>query len=260
MESTPSQSENAESGAPYLYPSATKIQDMPSEMRPREEMKRRGGGEAMDAEKLLAIVMRSGQPGQNVVDLAKQLLQRAGGLEVLSQMNYLDILGLRIPGIGEVKAMELAAAFEIGRRAAANAPTAAPRKITSPEDVFEIMQPFVRGRQEEYFYTILLDVKNRMIGQPVLIAKGSRDRCPAGPSEIFAPSIKRGCSSVVIVHNHPSGDPTPSREDIAVTMRLVDAAKILNIRLLDHIVVGRRTDAFPDGFVSLAGDRLVSFS
>ena len=235
-----------------------RIRDIPAELRPREELKRRGAA-AMDLEKLLAIVMRNGLPGQNVTDLARELVVRAGGLEVLARMSYLDILGLKVPGVGEVKAMELEAAFEIGRRAASGAATAAPRKIGSSDDVFDILEPLVRGRQQEYFYVILLDAKNRLVGQPVHVATGAHDRCPASPTEIFSPVIKRGCTAAIVAHNHPSGDPTPSHEDIAITIRLVDAAKILGIRLLDHVVVGRRTDVHPDGFVSLSRERLVSF-
>jgi len=203
--------------------------------------------------------MRSGQPGQNVVDLARELVLRAGGLETLAHMTYLDILGLKVPGIGEVKAMELEAAFEIGRRAAAGAATAAPRKITTPEDVFTLMEPLVRGCPQEHFYVLLLDARNRLVGQPVHVATGSHDRCPASPTEIFSPVIKRGCTAAILAHNHPSGDPSPSKEDIAITIRLVDAARILGVRLLDHIVVGRRTDAHPTGYASLAADRLVVF-
>ncbi len=237
---------------------ARRIRDIPTELRPREELKRRGAG-AMDLEKLLAIVMRSGLPGQNVTDLARELIVRAGGIEVLARMNYLDIQGLKVPGVGEVKAMELEAAFEIGRRAVSGAATAAPRKIGGPDAVFEIIEPLVRWKQQEFFYVLLLDAKNRLVGQPIHVATGSHDRCPASPTEIFGPVIKRGCTAAIIAHNHPSGDPTPSREDIAITIRLVDAAKILGVRLLDHIVVGRRTDAHPDGFASLSREKLVSF-
>jgi DNA repair protein RadC len=236
----------------------TRIRDIPTEMRPREELKRRGAA-AMDLEKLLAIVMRSGQPGQNVADLARQLVLRAGGLEPLSHMTYLDILGLKLPGIGEVKAMELEAAFEIGRRAAASAASAVPRMIRTPEAVFEIMEPLVRGSQQEFFYILLLDARSRLVGQPVRVVSGTHDRCPANPAEIFSIVVKRGCTAAILVHNHPSGDPTPSQNDINVTIRLIDAANVLGVRLLDHIVVGRRTDAHPSGFTSLASERLVAF-
>lgn len=236
----------------------SRIRDIPTDMRPREELKRRGAA-AMDLEKLLAIVMRSGLPGQNVADLARELVLRAGGLENLARMTYLDILGLRLPGIGEVKAMELEAAFEIGRRAASGAASAAPRKISSPEDVFDLMAPLVHRSEQEHFHVLLLDARNRLVGQPVHVATGSHDRCPASPTEIFSPVVKRGCTAAILVHNHPSGDPSPSKEDIAITHRLVDAGRILGVRLLDHIVVGRRTDAHPTGYASLAAERLVAF-
>lgn len=250
MDSAKSSSDGTQSLAP-AGATAVRIRDIPSEMRPREELKRRGAG-SMDAEKLLAIVMRSGGAGCNVTELARKALLAAGGLEALSRMTYLDILGLRLQGVGEVKAMELEAAFELGRRAASGAATAAPKKISSPSDVFEIMEPIVRGAQQEFFYVILLDTRSRMVGQPVRVASGSHDRCPAGATEIFSPVIKRGCTAAILVHNHPSGDPSPSKEDLNVTLRLADAAKILGIRLTDHIIIGRKTDASPAGYTSLA--------
>lgn len=243
LESSPSSAKNAAM--------ATRMRDMPSEMRPREELKRRGAG-ALDAEKLLAILMRIGQPGQNVTELARQLLLAAGGLEALAHMTYLEITGLRVPGIGEVKAMELEAAFELGRRAASGAATAAPRRIASARDVFEIMEPLVRGARQEFFHVIILDARGRMVGQPVKVATGSHDRCPASATEIFGPVMRRGCTAAILVHNHPSGDPTPSKEDVNVTIRMADAARILGIRLTDHVVIGRRTDASPCGYASLA--------
>ena len=230
---------------------ATRMRDMPSEMRPREELKRRGA-EAMDAEKLLAILMRIGNPGRNVTELARQLLIAAGGLEALAHMTYLDIIGLRVPGIGEVKAMELEAAFELGRRASSGAATAPPRRVASANDVFEIIEPLVRGARQEFFHVILLDSRGRMVGQPVKVATGSHDRCPASATEIFGPVMRRGCTAAILVHNHPSGDPTPSKEDVNVTVRMADAARILGIRLVDHVVVGRRTEASPSGYSSLA--------
>jgi DNA repair protein RadC len=206
----------------------------------------------MDAEKLLAILMRIGQPGQNVTELARRLLLAAGGLEALAHMTYLEITGLRVPGIGEVKAMELEAAFELGRRAASGAAAADPRKVRSAKDVFEIMEPIVRGARQESFYVLILDARGRLVGQPVKVATGSHDRCPAGATEIFGAVMRRGCTAAIIAHNHPSGDPSPSREDLNVTTRLSDAAKILGIRLMDHVIIGRRTDASPCGYTSMA--------
>lgn len=242
MDSAKSQSDNA---------TAVRIRDIPSEMRPREELKRRGA-EALDAEKLLAILMRIGQPGQNVTELARRLLLAAGGLEALAHMTYLEITGLRVPGIGEVKAMELEAAFELGRRAASGAAVADPRKVKSANDVFEIMEPIVRGARQEFFYVLILDARSRLVGQPVKVATGSHDRCPAGATEIFGAVMRRGCTAAILAHNHPSGDPSPSREDINVTTRLSDAAKVLGIRLVDHVIIGRRTDACPSGYTSMA--------
>lgn len=240
------------------YPVPTRIQDLPTDLRPREEMKRRGASN-MDAAKLLAIVLRSGLPGQNVTELARTLIASAGGLESLSTMPYLEILGLKVPGIGPVKAMEIAAAFEIGRRAARLGASAAPICLSSPEAVYDRLEPEARGLRQEKFFVCLLDTKNNLVGQPFCVATGANDHCPARPADIFSPAVRNGCSSVILAHNHPSGDPTPSPEDVRVTMRLVDSADLLGIRVLDHVVLGRPSGERP-GFVSLRRAGLVNFS
>jgi len=211
----------------------------------------------MTAEALVAILLRGGLPGQNVVELARQLIQRAHGLVALSKMSYTEILGLKLPGIGEVKAMELDAAFEIGRRAVAR-DTVEPPHVATPEDVFDLVAPLVRDATQEHFYVCVLDVRNRLIGQPVCIATGANDHCPVRPAEALKPAVTRGGAAVVFAHNHPSGNPTPSAEDLRLTARLIDAGTVLGIRVNDHVVVGRRTDTHP-AWASLRREHLVDF-
>lgn len=239
------------------YPLPTRIQDLPTELRPREEMKRRGSGN-MDAEKLLAILLRSGLPGQNVTEVARTLLARAGGLDALSAMPYLEIRKLGAPGVGEVKSMELAAAFELGRRAAHMGPTEKPTPLSSPEAVYGCLESKIIGLRQEKFFVCLLDTKNKLVGQPFCVATGANDHCPARPADIFSPAVRHGCSSVILAHNHPSGDPTPSPEDVRVTMRLIDAGSLLSIRVLDHLVIVCPSDNHPK-FVSLRRSGLVTF-
>ena len=240
------------------YPLPTRIRDLPTDLRPREEMKRRGA-ENMDTAKLLAIVLRSGLPGQNVTELARTLIAAAGGIESLATMTYLEILGLKIHGIGPVKAMELAAAFEIGKRAAHVGASDVPVCLSSPEAVYNRLEPEARGLRQEKFFVCLLDTKNNLVGQPFCVATGANDHCPARPADIFSPAVRNGCSSVILAHNHPSGDPTPSPEDVRVTMRLVESAELLGMRVLDHVVLGRPSSTRP-GFVSLRRAGLVTFS
>lgn len=245
------------SSNPAPPPAAPRIADLANDLRPREELRRLGSATSMPAESLVAILLRSGLPGQNVLELARQLIQRAHGLVGLSKMSYTEILGLKLPGIGEVKAMELEAAFEVGRRAVAR-DTAEPIHVGTPEDVFDLIAPIVRDATQEQFFVCALDVRNRLIGQPVCIATGANDRCPVRPAEALKPAVTRGAASVVFAHNHPSGNPAPSAEDLRLTARLIEAGAVLGIRVNDHVVVGRLTDMHP-AWISLRREHLVDF-
>lgn len=243
-----------------LYPDAPlTVKELPPAMRPREEFERRGADNVPD-EILIAILLRSGVPGKNVTELARELLRRSGGLEALSRADYHELRGFKLKGLGKVKCMELAAALELGRRAALHhhASSRDDHPIREPDSAYRLLAPLARAQQQEIFWVILLNTKNRPIGQPVETTRGLLDSSPVHPREVFSKAIRYSAASVILAHNHPSGDPTPSKEDIDITRRLTEAAKILGLRVVDHIIVGRPTDTSP-GYVSLREKNLVPF-
>jgi DNA repair protein RadC len=233
------------------------VRELPAEMRPREEFLRRGAASVSD-EVLVAIILRSGKRGRNVIDLARDLLRAAGGLGALSRASHEEILAHHIAGLGPVKAMELAAALELGRRAAGQQPASEPPSVRDPAGAARLIHPLTHALQQEVFWTLLLDTKNRLIGQPVEASRGLLDASPVHPREVFSKAIRHGAAAVILAHNHPSGDPTPSPEDLRVTRQLIEASRVLGIRVLDHIIVGRPSDSQP-GFLSLRDKGLVSF-
>jgi len=233
------------------------VRELPVGMRPREEFLRRGPTHVSD-EVLIAIILRSGKRGKNVIDLARTLLCQAGGLGALARATHEELLAHRIPGLGPVKAMELAAALELGRRAAGQQPSSEPAAVRDPESAARLLRPLAHGLQQEVFWALLLDTKNRLIGQPVDVTKGLLDASPVHPREVFSRAIRHGAAAVILAHNHPSGDSTPSPEDLRVTRQLIEASRVLGIRVLDHIIVGAPSDTQP-GYLSLRDKGLASF-
>jgi DNA repair protein RadC len=243
-----------------VYPDAPlTVKELPPEMRPREEFQRRGAENVPD-EVLLALLLRSGVPGKNVSELARELLRRYGGLANLCKADFEELRALKVKGLGRVKCMELAAALEIGRRSALHqhAPRPDNNPIREPEAVYRIIAPLARALQQEIFWALLLDTKNKLIGQPVETTRGLLDTSPVHPREVFSKAVRYSAASVILAHNHPSGDPTPSKEDVDITRRLIEAARILGIRIVDHVVAGRPTATTP-GYVSLREKNLVAF-
>ncbi len=238
-----------------------RVKELPAAMQPREEFERRGAEHVPD-EVLLAILLRSGVPGKNVAELARDLLRRYQGLGNLARADYHELRGLNIKGLGKVKCMELAAALEISRRAAQHHHLQEARTdaeaIREPEAVYRLLAPLARGQQQEIFWAVLLNTKNRVIGQPIETTRGLLDSSPVHPREVFSKAVRYSASAVILAHNHPSGDPTPSKEDIDITRRLVEAARILGIRVVDHLVVGKPSAGAP-GYVSLREKNLVAF-
>ncbi|MGI6100581.1 MAG: DNA repair protein RadC [Lentisphaerae bacterium] len=236
---------------------ATIVRDLPSEMRPREELERRGARNVPD-EVLLAILLRTGRQGQNVIDLARTVLNRCGGLLGLAGMTFAEIHAHKIPGLGRVKAMELAAALELGRRAAGQAPSAETSLLNDAEAVYNLLEPRVRHMPTEVFWVVLLNSKNRLMEQPFEVSKGTADSSLANPREVLMPAIRHNAVSMIIAHNHPSGDPTPSSADVRVTRQIAEAAKLMGIRLLDHVILGQPRGSQP-GYISLRQQGLVVF-
>lgn len=245
-----------EDGTEYSATPLT-VRELPTEMRPREEFLRRGAAHVSD-EVLLAILLRSGLPGKNVIDLARELLVNFKGLGPLSRATFEEIQAKKLSGLGPVKAMEIAAALELGRRAAGQTPTAEPPVIRDPASVAQLIQPLAHALRQEALWVLLLDSKNRLIGRPLEVTRGLLDSSAVPPREIFGHAVRHGAAAVVLAHNHPSGDPTPSAEDVRVTRQLIEAARLLDIRIIDHIIVGQPTESRP-GHTSLRELSLVNF-
>jgi DNA repair protein RadC len=212
------------------------LRELPSEERPRERMQRYGAGALSNAE-LIAILLRTGTVAESAVKLAERLLAKAGGLRQLVEMTLEQMTAVR--GIGKAKALQLMAGIEIGRRLAASRmePEAA---VRSPRDVAELVMEELRYLRKEHFVVLFLNTKNRVIGRETL-SIGSLNASIVHPREVFRSAIARSSASIICVHNHPSGDPTPSQEDIEVTRRLAEAGRIIGIDLLDHIVIADRS-------------------
>lgn len=223
--------------------SQLKIREMPQDERPREKLAARGAGALSDAE-LIAILLRTGISGKNVVDLARELLRKFGSLRELSRCSVDELSKIR--GIKRDKALQLVAAFQLGQRLADEALVT--QKIDSPELVNELVGREMRMLRKEEMRVILLDTRYHLI-RVEEISTGSVNESIAHPREIFRPAVIASAYAVVVVHNHPSGDPSPSQADHNLTRRLAEAAELMQIKLLDHIIIGAH-DANRAGYFS----------
>jgi len=214
-------------GAPSL-----KISELPQDERPREKLLARGAT-ALTNPELIAILLRTGLPGANAVDVARQLLTRYDSLSGLSRCSVQEIEV--IPGIGEAKAVQLVAAFGLGQRLANE--RLAKQKLDSPELVHELMAADMRALHKESLRVVLLDTRYHLI-RIEEVSLGSVNESIAHPRDVFRPAVVASAYAVVVVHNHPSGDPSPSQSDHSLTRRLVEAAELLQIKLLDHVIIG----------------------
>lgn len=214
---------------------ALRIQDMAVSDRPQERLCRHGPGALSDAE-LLALLLRSGQRGRSVMTIAQQLLAEAGTLAGL--VSWTEAEFRRQKGIGPVKALQLVALMEVARRVLSSGQGVSP-VLRSPAEIFAYFEPLAAGLQVEKFWVLCLNRKNRLIKRAE-VSSGTATTSLAHPREVFREAIRHGATAVVCVHNHPSGDPTPSSADINVTRQLRDAARAVEIDLLDHVIVGRR--------------------
>lgn len=215
--------------------SMQRIKDLPEDDRPREKLIARGAPALTDAE-LLAIVLRNGdgRTGMSALDQARFLLRRFGGLDHLARASVRELCS--VSGIGPAKATELLAIFELASRF--SAPTLQPgTPFTSSKQVYEVYHPRLRTETREQFLALLLDAKNRVIRE-VSISQGSLTASIVHPREVFAPVVRDAAAAVLFIHNHPSGDPSPSREDISITDRLCEVGKIMGVQVLDHVIIG----------------------
>lgn len=212
------------------------IKEWPADERPREKMQRSGAASLSDAE-LLALVIRSGDPSsrQSAIDLGRELIKHFGGnLRELGSAEISEICAIK--GMGLAKATGIKAAFTLAARFQARKLERFDR-FTSPQQVFDYFHHEFRDSRKEYFLTLLLDGKNRIIRR-VQVSEGSLNQSIVHPREVFIPAVKESAAAVILIHNHPTGDPAPSSEDIAITRRLKEAGEIIGIKVLDHIIIG----------------------
>jgi DNA repair protein RadC len=210
-----------------------RLKDLPLEERPQEKLWRAGAA-SLATRELLALVWRTGAGRRTALALADHLLVQVGGLRKLAAVPPDDLCC--IPGIGPAKAAQLLAGVELGRRLLALGPEER-RPLRSPADVAALVMPEMRFLSQEHFRVLLLDAKNRLLASE-LIAIGTLNSSLVHPRELFRRAIQVCAAGVILVHNHPSGDPTPSAEDLALTRRLVEAGRLLGMEILDHLVVG----------------------
>jgi len=208
------------------------IKEWPENERPRERLLREGAA-AMTEAQLIAVILRTGAGGRSALDLAMELLDRFGALRNLEQASLAELSAIR--GIGKAKAAQLRAAAELGRRMFRETAPKGPA-FTAGRDVHAFVFPKVQGLMKEVFYCLMLDVKNRLIRE-VRISEGTLSASLVHPREAFRDAIRESAASVIFVHNHPSGDHAPSREDILITEKLAAAGDTVGIRVLDHIIV-----------------------
>ena len=246
LEETVEEEEEAEREAPRG--GGLMVRDLPKEERPREKLIAYGASVLSNAE-LIAILLRTGTRENSVLRLAEQVLScyKDRGLSAIIHMSVAELA--HIKGLGAAKAATILAAVELGRRLSMTA--AKIEVVHGPEDVAHFAMPRYRFEQKEHFAVLLLNTKNHILSMPD-ISIGSLTASVVHPREVFEAAVRQAAASLILLHNHPSGDPTPSKEDIAVTQRLVKAGKVMDIPVLDHIIIG------DNRFVSLKEQGLMS--
>ena len=213
-----------------------KIHELPSEERPREKLAAHGAGALSDSE-LIAILLRTGLPGANAVDVARQLLQRYGSLGGLARCTVAELS--EIKGVGPAKGVQLAAAFGLATRLARE--RLSKQKMDTPALINDLLGDELRALHRESLRVVLLDTKLRLL-RTEEISLGSLNESTAHPREVLRPAIIHAAYAFVLVHNHPSGDPSPSDADRRTTIRLAEAARLLQITFLDHVIIGAGHD------------------
>ena len=219
---------------------ATMIRDLPQGERPRERLREHGPSHLSNPE-LIAILLRTGTAGESVLNLATRMMATFDGLGGMSRAAYSELCALN--GISEAKACQLLAAFELGRRVVSLHPDGRPA-IHSPQDVFNLLGAEMNVLDQERLRVLLLNTKNEVLGIQE-IYKGNVNSSVVRVAEVLRPAVRENCPSVILVHNHPSGDPSPSPEDILVTRKIRVGGEMIDIEVVDHVILGSR------GFVSL---------
>jgi DNA repair protein RadC len=229
------------------------IKDLPSDVRPRERLQALGA-QALSNEELVAIILRSGTQTSNVLEVARTLLSRHDGLGGINRASVAELA--QAHGIGSVKAIDLKAAFELGKRLLTLAPEERPQ-LTGPQDAYALLRGEMSLLEQESVRVILLNTKNR-VQAASQVSLGSLNSSVVRVGEVCKEAVRQQAAAIVLAHNHPSGDPTPSPEDVAITKKVVEAGDLLDIKVLDHVIIGRETSA-RTGWVSLK-ERQLGFS
>jgi len=207
------------------------LHDLPKEERPRERLVK-FGEQALSAQELLQLILGRGIAGESVVVTAQKLLTQFGSLQKLSEASVEELSSIK--GIGLAKAAQIKATFEISRRLSTQTSPYKSKELTDPEKVFKFMRGKIKDYKKERLYVISLNTRSWTVNE---VSVGTLDSSIAHPREAFSEAIKSNASSVIFVHNHPSGDTEPSQEDIELTRQLVEAGKLLGIEVLDHIII-----------------------
>jgi DNA repair protein RadC len=213
------------------------IKELPLDDRPREKLLLRGAQSLSDAE-LVAILLRTGKKGKSVLEIARELISSEGNLAMLATKTV-DSLQ-KVSGIGKDKAAALAAAFELSRRILSQPKWLANKKITSPQDIAEIFIPILRDDNKEKFIVVCLTSANKIIKHET-ISIGNLNSSVVHPREVFKVAIDNSAASIILIHNHPSGNPDPSNEDIRITKKIVETGKIMEIPVFDHLIIAGET-------------------
>ncbi|RKL65908.1 hypothetical protein CR203_17700 [Salipaludibacillus neizhouensis] len=209
------------------------IRDVPKSERPRERLVR-DGPQALSNQDLIALLLGSGTKSESVIQLSARVIQHFDGLKLLKEASIKELMDIR--GIGEAKAVQLKAALELGRRIH-QYPAEDRYVIRSPEDVSNYMMEEMRHLQQEHFICLYLNTKNQVIHKQTIFI-GSLNASIVHPREVFKEAFRYSAASIICLHNHPSGDPSPSKEDIDVTKRLIESGRMIGIEVLDHIIIG----------------------
>lgn len=209
------------------------IKNWPETERPRERLIQKGAETLSDAQ-LLAVLLRTGRRKSSAVEMARHLLSRFGGLAAIKQVGVPELCS--VDGIGPAKAAQILASLELGRRSLAH-PLHRDLRVLSSRDIFDHYHPLLRDSKKEHFMLLMFDGKNRLLNE-ITVSTGSLSLNIVHPREVFKAAVRSSAASVIFLHNHPSGDPTPSPEDHALTRRLVKAGRIMGIKVLDHLVLG----------------------
>lgn len=211
-----------------------KIKDIIKESRPRERLERFGPEALSDAE-LLAIILRSGTKNENVIDLSNRLISKYG-LDKLFSCELIELC--KIKGIKMGKATQIISIKELSKRI--DSINNKREKITKAQDVFDIFKSKLKDEKKEHFFIVLIDTKNKII-KTEKVSTGILDASIVHPREVFKPAIKNSASRIILIHNHPSGDPSPSEEDLEITRKLSDVGELIGIEVLDHVIIGEQT-------------------